>query len=75
MKLPIAVAIAFCLGLVTSPVRAVPLDISDAALTGGASFIGGGTKIAFAPNASGSATFTFDSVPGEEYDLRNWQQQ
>jgi hypothetical protein len=67
MKLPIAVVIAFGVGLVTSPARAVTLDISEAVLAGGASFIGGGTKIKFAPGQSGSATFTFDSVPTQEY--------
>jgi LPXTG-motif cell wall-anchored protein len=67
MKLPIAVAFAFSLGLVTSPTYAVPLDISGAELTGGASFIGGGTKIKFAPNESGTATFTFDSIPNQPY--------
>jgi hypothetical protein len=67
MKLPIAVVIAFGIGLVTTPARAITLDISEAVLVGGASFIGGGTKIKFAPNESGSATFTFDSVPNQEY--------
>jgi hypothetical protein len=67
MKLPIAVAMAFGVGLVTFPARAVTLDISEAVLAGGASFIGGDTKIKFAPTQSGSATFTFDSVPNQEY--------
>ena len=67
MKLPFAVAVAFTLGLGISPASAVPLDISAAVLTGGASFIGGDTKIKFAPNESGTATFTFDSVPNQEY--------
>jgi hypothetical protein len=66
MKLPIAVVTAFGVGLVTSSARAVTLDISEAVLAGGASFIGD-TKIKFAPNQSGSATFTFDSVPTQEY--------
>lgn len=67
MKLPIAVAIAFGVGLVTSPARAVTLDISEAVLAGGATFIANGTKIQFASNEIGSATFTFDSVPNQEY--------
>ena len=67
MKLRIAVAIVFGIGLVTSPARAITLDISEAVLVGGASFIAGDTKIKFAPNESGSATFTFGSVPNQEY--------
>jgi hypothetical protein len=65
MKLPIAVVFAFGIGLVTSPARAITLDLSEAVLAGGAEFKG--TNIKFAPNKSGSATFTFDSVPNEEY--------
>ena len=65
MRLPIAVMIAFGIGLVTSPSRAITLDLSEAVLAGGAEFKG--TNIKFAPNQSGSATFTFDSVPNQEY--------
>ena len=69
MKLPIAVGIAFCVCLLSAPARAITLDIGDAVLAGGASLIGGGTKIAFAPNESGSATFTFASAPNQEYTI------
>lgn len=65
MKLPIAVLIAFGIGLAISPARAITLDLSEAVLAGGADFKG--TNIKFAPNKSGRATFTFDSVPNEEY--------
>jgi hypothetical protein len=65
MRLPIAVVIAFGIGLATSPARAITLDLSEAVLAGGAEFKG--TNIKFAPNKSGSATFTFDSVPNQEY--------
>ena len=65
MRLPIAVMIAFGIGLVTSPARAITLDLSEAVLAGGAEFKG--TNIKFAPNQSGSATFTFDSVPNQQY--------
>jgi hypothetical protein len=65
MRLPIALVIAFGIGLVTSPARAITLDLSKADLAGGTEFKG--TNIKFAPNESGSATFTFDSVPNQEY--------
>jgi len=65
MRLPIALVIAFGIGLVISPARAITLDLSKADLAGGAEFKG--TNIKFAPNESGSATFTFDSVPNQEY--------
>jgi hypothetical protein len=67
MKPSIAMAIAFCIGLMTSPVYAVTLNISEAVLAGGASLIGG-PKIQFDANTSGqSATWTFASTPGQEY--------
>ena len=65
MKLPIALMIAVSIGLVNSPALAITLDLSEAVLAGGAEFKG--TNIKFAPNSSGSATFTFDSVPNQEY--------
>src|SRR4029453_14220946 len=65
MKLPIAVVIACGIGLMAFPAHAITLDLSEAVTTGGAEFKG--TNIKFAPNESGSATFTFDSVPNQEY--------
>lgn len=65
MKLPIAAIIALGIGLATSPARAITLDLGEAVLTDGAEFKG--TNIKFAPNKSGSATFTFDSVPNQQY--------
>src|SRR5262249_12736328 len=50
-----------------SPARSatVTVDLSTAVLTGGASFIAGGSRISFAPNATGTATLSFPSIPGE----------
>jgi hypothetical protein len=46
----------------------ITLDLSTAVLTGGASLIGGGSKIMFDPNTAGeTATFTLSSVPGTQY--------
>ena len=46
----------------------ITLDLSTAVLTGGASLIGGGSKIKFDPNTAGeTATFTLSSVPGTQY--------
>lgn len=67
MKLPIAAAIAFTVSVGTFPAHAVTLDISQAVLAGGASLIANDTKIKFASNEIGSATFTFASVPNQEY--------
>lgn len=55
--------------LASAPAHAVPLDISQAVLADGASFIASDTKIKFAPNQAGSATFTFDSTPNQEYAI------
>jgi hypothetical protein len=63
-----AATIALSVSLLTStPSGAVSLNISSADLAGGASFIGGGTKIKFDPNEPGSATFTLNSIPNQEY--------
>jgi hypothetical protein len=67
MKFPIFPAAAlgiFCLSSV--PANAITLDIGDAVLDGGAKF-NGNTKIKFDPNEVGTATFTFASVPGQQY--------
>jgi len=61
-------AAVVALSLVTvSPARSatVTVDLSTAVLTGGASFIAGGSRISFAPNATGTATVSFPSIPGE----------
>jgi hypothetical protein len=47
----------------------IPLTLSDAALTGGASLIGGGSKILFDANTLGQATFTIPSVPGTQSSI------
>jgi hypothetical protein len=65
MKLPIAVVIAFGIGLMTSPANAVPVVIGDAVLTGGAHFTGGGTKIKF----PGTAVFDLDLTASQEYTI------
>jgi hypothetical protein len=47
----------------------VPLD--SAILTGGASFIAGGSRIMFDPNIAGeTATFTLPSIPGTQYSIQ-----
>jgi hypothetical protein len=63
-----AATIALTVGLLASaPAGAVTLALSDAVLAGGASLIGG-PKIQFDANTSGqSATWTFASIPGQEY--------
>ena len=64
MKLWIAIAITF--GVVSSPARAVSLDISQAVLDG-PKFIANDGTIKFDPNDPGSALFTLDSIPNQEY--------
>ena len=47
------------------------IDLSKAALDGGAGFIGGGSKIQFDANVTGeSATFTLASIPGAQYAIQ-----
>ena len=67
MKLPIAVVIAFGIGLMTSTANAVPVVIADADLTGGAHFTGGKTKIKF----PGTAVFDLDLdlTASQEYTI------
>ena len=60
-------------GLLATPVQAhaLTIDIGQAILAGGASFIGGGSKIQFDSQVSGqSATFTLPSIPGQEYSIQ-----
>lgn len=64
-----AIALALLIGLATSSAHAVSLTIGDADLTGGASFIGGGDKIKFAPKNTGSAIFALNTVSGQEYTI------
>jgi hypothetical protein len=48
----------------------IPLDLTSAVLTGGASVIGGGSKIKFDANTPGeTATFTIPSVSGTQYSI------
>ena len=48
----------------------VTLDLSTAGLAGGASLIGGGSKIKLDPNTAGEmATFSFASVSGQQYSI------
>ena len=45
--------------------NAATIDIGTAVLSGGASFIAGGSRIKFDPNdADQTATFTLPSIPG-----------
>src|SRR6267378_7577589 len=47
------------------------IDLSEAVLAGGASLIGGGSKIQFDAQVSGeSATFTLPSIPGQQYSIQ-----
>ena len=65
MKLPIAVVVAFGIGLMTSTANAVPVVIADADLTGGAHFTGGKTRIKF----PGTAVFDLDLTASQEYTI------
>lgn len=48
----------------------VTLDLSTAGLAGGASLIGGGSKIKLDPNTAGEmATLSFASVSGQQYSI------
>jgi len=60
-------------GLLAMPAAAgaITIDLSQADLVGGASLIGGGSKIKFDSQVSGeSATFTLPSIPGQEYSIQ-----
>jgi len=60
-------------GLIAFPAAAgaITIDIGEAILAGGASFIGGGSKIKFDAQATGeSATFILPSIPGQEYSIQ-----
>jgi hypothetical protein len=63
----VSAAIIFLFVLAISPATAatVTVDLSTAVLTGGASLIANNTRISFDPNAAGTATLSFPSVPGE----------
>lgn len=64
-----AAAFAFGLCLVSAvPAGAITLTPGTAVLSGGASLIGGGSKIQFDANTAGeTATWTFASTPGQTY--------
>lgn len=68
MGLPIAIVVAFGIGLMISPAHAVSLVIGDADLTAGAMFTGGGTKIKFA-STGGSAVFDLDLIANQDYTI------
>ena len=60
-------------GLLAMPVQAgaLTIDIGQAILANGASFIGGDSKIQFDSQVSGqSATFSLPSIPGQEYSIQ-----
>jgi hypothetical protein len=60
-------------GLLAMPVQAdaLTIDIGEAILANGASFIGGDSKIQFDSQVSGqSATFSLPSIPGQEYSIQ-----
>jgi hypothetical protein len=51
--------------------QAATVDLNTATLTGGASFIAGGSRIMFDPNIAGeTATFTIPSIPGTQYSIQ-----
>jgi hypothetical protein len=51
--------------------QAATVDLNTAVLTGGASFIAGGSRIMFDPNIAGeTATFTLPSIPGTQYSIQ-----
>jgi hypothetical protein len=51
--------------------QAATVDLNTAILTGGASFIAGGSRIMFDPNIAGeTATFTIPSIPGTQYSIQ-----
>jgi hypothetical protein len=51
--------------------QAATVDLNTASLTGGASFIAGGSRIMFDPNIAGeTATFTIPSIPGTQYSIQ-----
>jgi hypothetical protein len=51
--------------------QAATVDLNTAVLTGGASFIAGGSRIMFDPNIAGeTATFTLLSIPGTQYSIQ-----
>jgi hypothetical protein len=51
--------------------QAATIDLNTAVLTGGASFIAGGSRIMFDPNIAGeTATFTLPSIPGTQYSIQ-----
>jgi hypothetical protein len=51
--------------------QAATVDLNTAVLTGGASFIAGGSRIMFDPNIAGeTATFTIPSIPGTQYSIQ-----
>jgi hypothetical protein len=51
--------------------QAATVDLNTAILTGGASFIAGGSRIMFDPNIAGeTATFKIPSIPGTQYSIQ-----
>jgi hypothetical protein len=51
--------------------QAATVELNTAILTGGASFIAGGSRIMFDPNIAGeTATFTIPSIPGTQYSIQ-----
>jgi hypothetical protein len=51
--------------------QAATIDLNTAVLTGGASFIAGGSRIMFDPNIAGeTATFTLPSILGTQYSIQ-----
>jgi hypothetical protein len=56
------------LGLATLA-HADTIDLNTASLSGGVSVIANGTDLFFSPNQTGTATFTFASVPGTPYEI------
>jgi hypothetical protein len=66
-----AFAVASSVLVTAVPAVALTVNLSDAVLAGGASLIGGSSKIQFDSQATGqSATFTLPSIPGQEYSIQ-----
>lgn len=60
-------ALAFSGVISSARASTITLDLTTAALVGDVSVNGAGTDLKFAPNGTGTATFTFASILGDSY--------
>jgi hypothetical protein len=66
-----ALVVASSLLTVSAPAEALTIDLSQAVLAGGASLIGGGSKVQFDSQMAGeSATFILPSISGQDYSIQ-----